>query len=120
MTAIERRFAMIEAALDELAPRPSEYDKFIAANPWIDWMTCEELTELEHIYRRAEEAGEATPADGERALAIIHASKARMLSGAPRDIDLPPVPFNVQLQRAYEENNAAYERRKRAAELKGR
>jgi hypothetical protein len=119
MTAgIERRFAMIEAALDELAPKPSAYDEFIAANPWIDWMTCDELSELEQIYRRAEEAGEAAPADGERALAIMHTSKARMLAGEPKDVDLPPVPFEVRLQRAYEANNAEW--RKRAAEAKGR
>jgi hypothetical protein len=80
-SAIERRFAAVEAALDALAPRPTEYDRAIAATPEIDWLTCEELCELEGIYRRAEEAGAATPADGERALAIWHASKARMLAG---------------------------------------
>jgi hypothetical protein len=119
-TAFDRRIAGIEAAIDALAPPPSEYDRFIAENPWIDWMTCDELSELEHIYRRAEEAGEATPADGERALAIMHASKARMLAGEPKDIDKPPVPFDVQLQAAYERNNAEHERRKRAMEEKGR
>jgi hypothetical protein len=115
-TTVERRIAGIEAALDELAPKPTAYDKFIAANPWIDWMSCAELSELEEIYRRAEDAGEATPADVERALAIVHTSKARMLAGEPKDIDKPPVPFDVQLRAAYEANNAEYERRKRAME----
>jgi hypothetical protein len=78
-------------------------------------MSCDELCELEQIYRRAEEAGAVPPADVERALAIWHASKARMLSGAPKDIDLPPVPFEVRLQRSYEANNEAA-RRKRAEE----
>jgi hypothetical protein len=117
--AFERRFAMVEAMLDELAPRPSAYDEFIAANPCIDWMTCAELTELAEIYER-DENGEGLPADGERALAIMHASKARMLAGEPKDCDLPPVPFDVQLQAAYERNNAEHERRKRAMEEKGR
>jgi hypothetical protein len=118
----ERRIAGIEAALDALAPepKPGSYEAFIAENPWIEWMTCDELTELEAIYRRAEEAGAATPADGERALAIMHASKARMLAGEPKDIDKPPVPFDVRLQAAYERNNAEYARRKRAMEAKGR
>jgi hypothetical protein len=35
-SAFKRRCAMIEAKLDELAPRPSEYDRFIAANPFIE------------------------------------------------------------------------------------
>jgi hypothetical protein len=118
-SAFERRLAGIEAALDALAPRPSEYDRFIAENPWIAWMSTDELLELEELYRRAED-GEATAADGEHALAIMHASKARMLAGEPKDIDKPPVPFDVQLRAAYERNNAEYERRKRAAELKGR
>jgi hypothetical protein len=119
MTAIERRFAMIEAALDELAPRPSEYDRFKAENPFIDWMSCSELTELAEIYER-DENGEGLPADGERALAIVHTSRARMLAGEPKDVDKPPVPFDVRLQTAYETNNAEHERRKRAMEAKGR
>jgi hypothetical protein len=111
MTAIERRFAMIEAALDELAPRPSEYDKFIAANPWIEWMACDELEELEQIYRRAEDVGEVTVVDEKRALAIRYASEVRMLAGAPKDVDKPQEPFDIK---------ASYERSKRAMELKGR
>ena len=43
-----------------------------------------------------------------------------MLAGEPKDIDKPPVPFDVQLQAAYERNSAEYERRKRAAEAKSR
>jgi hypothetical protein len=113
MTTFERRLIGVEAALDELAPRPSEYDRFVAENPWIDWMTCDELLELEEIYER-DENGEGLPADGERALAIMHASKARMLAGEPKDVDKPPVPFDVRLQAAYERNNAEHERRKRA------
>jgi hypothetical protein len=110
-TAFERRCAEVEAALDELAPRPSEYDRFIAENPWIEWMTCAELTELEQIYRRAEDVGEATAADEKRALAIRYASEARMLAGEPKDCDKPPEPFDIQ---------ASYEASKRAAEAKWR
>jgi hypothetical protein len=39
----KRRLAEIEAALDELAPRPSEYDEFVAKYPTIEWLTTDEL-----------------------------------------------------------------------------
>jgi hypothetical protein len=41
----------------------------------------------------------------------MYASQARMLAGAPKDIDLPPQPYDIQ---------GSYERAKRAAELKWR
>jgi hypothetical protein len=114
MTAtFERRLREVEAALDELAPRPSEYDRFIAANPFIEWMTCDELMELEQIMRaaEAETVGELGEADLARANAIYFAAEARRLSGAPKDSDLPPEPYDLE---------AAYLKSKRAAELKGR
>jgi hypothetical protein len=42
-TAIERRLAGIEAEVDRLAPKPDHLAEFTAANPWIRWMTCDEL-----------------------------------------------------------------------------
>jgi hypothetical protein len=121
-TALERRLAGIEAALDELAPKPSAYDQFIAENPWIDWMTCDELSELEEIMRaaEAETVGDLGEADLARANAIYFAAEARRLSGAPKDIDLPEESYEVRMRRSYERNNAEYERRKRAMELKER
>jgi hypothetical protein len=110
-TAIERRLAGIEAAVDALAPKPSALEEFTAANPWFEWTSCDELDELEQIYRAAEEAGAMTEADAAKVMAIMYASKARMLAGEPKDVDLPPQPYDVQ---------AAYAKAKRAAEPKGR
>jgi hypothetical protein len=95
-TAFERRLAGIEAELGAIAPKPDALAAFKAANPWFEWTTCDELIELEQIYRIAEEGDGMTPADEAKALAIVYASQARMLSGAPKDSDLPPQPYDIQ------------------------
>jgi hypothetical protein len=110
-TVIARRLAAVEAALDAIAPPDDPLTKFKAANPWFEWTRDDELSELEHIYRVAENAGAMTPAAEARAMAIMHTSRARMLGGELKTDDLPPQPYDIQ---------AAYERSKRAMELKGR
>jgi hypothetical protein len=80
VTRTERRLAEVEAAVDRLAPKHA-YDAFVAANPWIRWMTCDELTELEKIYRIAEEAGAMELSAEARATAIYYAAEARRLAG---------------------------------------
>ena len=54
------------------------------AAPWLRWATCDELTELEQIYRKDED-GEATAADEARGLAIAYAAEARRLAGEPAE-----------------------------------
>jgi hypothetical protein len=117
MIALERRFAVIEAALDEIAPPPSEYDRFKAEWPVIEWLSCDELMTLFELMDAAgvETLGDLNEADQAKAAAIYYAAEARRLSGAPKDCDLPEEPFEVRLQRSYEANNEAA-RRKREAE----
>jgi hypothetical protein len=109
MSALERRFAMIETALDALAPKPSPYDEFKAKYPTLEWLTTDELVTLDELMRAAdvETLGDLGEADQARASAIYFAAEARRLSGAPKDCDLPEEPFEVRLQRAYEANNEA-------------
>jgi hypothetical protein len=96
-TALERRLAGIEAEVDRLAPKPDAYDAFVAANPWIRWMTCDELTELEKIYRIAEEAGAMELSAEARATAIYYAAEARRLAGEPAD-DEKPNPYRAAVE----------------------
>jgi hypothetical protein len=98
--AIAKRLAEIEAAVDALAPRPSELDAFKMKYPFVDWLTTDELMTLDELMRAAdvETIGDLGEADQARASAIYYAAEARRLSGAP---------------------NAEYKRR-RAAEAKGR
>jgi hypothetical protein len=87
MTALERRFAMIEAALDELAPPPSPYDEFKAKYPTIEWLTTDELMTLDELMCAAdvETIGDLGEADQARASAIYFAAEARRLSGEPKE-----------------------------------
>jgi hypothetical protein len=112
-TTFERRFAEIEAALDELAPRPSEFDEFKAKWPALDWLTGDELMTLCEMLSAADVAtlGDLDEVGKAKAASIYFEAEVRRLSGAPKDCDLPKEPFDLQ---------ASYLKSKRAAELKGR
>jgi hypothetical protein len=116
MTALERRFAQIEAALDELAPPPTEFDRFKAEWPVIEWLSCDELMTLFELMDAAgvETIGDLGEADQARASAIYFAAEARRLAGEPKAMDLPEESYEARMRASCERSNAEYERRRRA------
>jgi hypothetical protein len=94
MTQIERRIAGLEAAVERIAPKPSE--PLPAECQWLRWATCDELTALEQIYWR-EENDDLRPGDEEQALAIMYSAQARMMAGEPPDKG----PYAVELENNY-------------------
>jgi hypothetical protein len=95
---IERRLLEAEAAVDRIAPKADPTEAQIRAeNPWIRWLTCDELTRLEAIYRGAEDARRdgLNEAEEAEALSIAHAAEARRLRGEPAD-DEKPNPYRAE------------------------
>ena len=98
-TTRERRLAGVEAEVDKISPRPSAMDELIKAHPWFEWVDCDELTEMERIYREADDdVDRMSPADQARVMAIMYASQARMLAGEPKDIDRPQQPCDIKAE----------------------
>ena len=81
--AIERRLEQIEAQLAVLAPKPTELDDALV---WVAWLSRDDLSWLEELYRRlAEGGGEPTTQERARCLAIEAGAIRRMLAGEPDD-----------------------------------
>jgi hypothetical protein len=98
VTGFERRLAALEAAV---APEPqSAYDRFVEKHPEIEWMTCDELLELEEIYRACDDnMDQMPPASQAKAMSLWYAAEARMLAGEPKDCDIP---YKYDIQASYE------------------
>jgi hypothetical protein len=86
-TAVMRRLAEVEAAVDKLVP-----PKLKPELQWLRWATCDELAMLDReIYWPAEkEHRDLTEAEEARVMAIAYAAEARRLAGELPEDQKPP------------------------------
>jgi hypothetical protein len=84
-TAIERRIAELERLV--APPEPSDYDRALAACPWVRWATVDELMALDDLFHETRTAtfDDMAPADQARAAAIVYGIEARRLAGEPSE-----------------------------------